>query len=166
MGLNPSALPARSPAWGGLFELGMSIAGAWLSTHAWTGSATPPDVPAPRGAAVQVVEPRPAVARNPRSRSLPLGRALERWRRRLRRPGERVRLPAVRQRAPRRAPRRVSRRLALRIGRVAEERCPYCLDLVRPGDPRGIRRCEICHTAHHADCWAQTGTCQVLHHNG
>jgi hypothetical protein len=24
----------------------------------------------------------------------------------------------------------------------------------------------VCHTAHHADCWAQTGTCQVLHHHG
>jgi hypothetical protein len=24
--------------------------------------------------------------------------------------------------------------------------------------------CQICHTLHHADCWAITGTCQVPHY--
>jgi hypothetical protein len=46
-----------------------------------------------------------------------------------------------------------------------EHRCPYCLDVVEPDDPRGIEVCEICHTYHHADCWAVTGMCQVPHHH-
>ncbi len=46
-----------------------------------------------------------------------------------------------------------------------EHRCPYCLELVEPNDPRGVRVCEICHTYHHADCWAITGMCQVPHHH-
>ena len=44
-----------------------------------------------------------------------------------------------------------------------EHRCPYCLETVVRNDPRGVRVCPICHTHHHADCWAVTGTCQVPH---
>ena len=44
-----------------------------------------------------------------------------------------------------------------------EHRCPYCLELIEPNDPRGVVECEICHTLHHADCWAITGACQVPH---
>jgi len=161
MGLNPSALPAPTPAWGGLFEVAMSIGGAWLTTHAWsaaTGAAEPP-LPPPTPAPVS--GPAPTQTQAERIRPFQLGRAFERWRRGLRRHREQVRLPDVQPREPRRS----RRRLGVRIGRLAEERCPYCLDQVRPGDPRGVRRCEVCHTAHHADCWAQTGTCQVLHHH-
>jgi hypothetical protein len=25
--------------------------------------------------------------------------------------------------------------------------------------------CKICHTLHHADCWAVTGACQIPHLN-
>jgi hypothetical protein len=46
----------------------------------------------------------------------------------------------------------------------AENRCPYCLEVVEPDDPRGVKICPICHTYHHADCWAVTGTCQVPHY--
>lgn len=46
-----------------------------------------------------------------------------------------------------------------------EHRCPYCLDLVEPDDPRGVKICPVCHTYHHADCWAVTGVCQVPHHH-
>jgi hypothetical protein len=46
-----------------------------------------------------------------------------------------------------------------------EHRCPYCLELVQPKDPRGVVECKICHTLHHADCWAITGVCQVPHLN-
>jgi hypothetical protein len=47
---------------------------------------------------------------------------------------------------------------------LEEHRCPYCLELVEPNDPRGVEVCAICHTRHHADCWAVTGVCQVPHH--
>lgn len=48
---------------------------------------------------------------------------------------------------------------------VEEHRCPYCLELVEPKDPRGIKICPECHTYHHADCWTVTGACQVPHHH-
>lgn len=48
---------------------------------------------------------------------------------------------------------------------VEEHRCPYCLDTVSRNDSRGVKECEICHTLHHADCWAITGVCQVPHLN-
>jgi hypothetical protein len=47
-----------------------------------------------------------------------------------------------------------------------EHRCPFCLELVEPGDGRGMVECPICHTRHHADCWAVTGACQVPHYHG
>ncbi|MEX0788148.1 MAG: hypothetical protein WD040_05055 [Anaerolineales bacterium] len=49
-------------------------------------------------------------------------------------------------------------------GRV-EHRCPYCLEPVTARDPRGEVTCPVCHSRHHADCWAVTGVCQVPHHN-
>jgi hypothetical protein len=61
-----------------------------------------------------------------------------------------------------------NRRRAFRVRLVGDEerRCPYCLEEVRKKDPRGVKICPICHTYHHADCWAVTGTCQVPHHHG
>ncbi len=50
------------------------------------------------------------------------------------------------------------------VGHV-EDRCPYCLDIVKRNDPRGVKVCEVCGTPHHADCWAITGKCQVPHLN-
>src|SRR3972149_2945269 len=50
MGLNPSALPAPTPAWGGLFEVAMSIGGAWLPPPPGGGpprGAGPPAAPSP-----------------------------------------------------------------------------------------------------------------------
>lgn len=163
MGLNPSALPADRVAWGGLLQLAVSIGGAWLSTHAWN-PAGPRLVPAIPPAAPPPPSPNLPALRRPAARTggSGLSRALGRWRRRLESPERRVRLPRISDRGPRRP----AHRAGVRVGTLAEERCPYCLDVVRPGDPRGVRRCEVCHTAHHADCWAQTGTCQVLHHHG
>lgn len=53
----------------------------------------------------------------------------------------------------------------LRVMSVVEDRCPYCLDIVKRNDPRGVRVCEVCGTPHHADCWSITGKCQVPHLN-
>ncbi len=52
-----------------------------------------------------------------------------------------------------------------RIVDVVEDRCPYCFDVVKRKDPRGVKVCEVCGTPHHADCWAITGKCQVPHLN-
>lgn len=49
---------------------------------------------------------------------------------------------------------------------ATEQRCPYCLDVIIKNDPRGVRACSICHTPHHADCWAMTGVCQIPHYHG
>ena len=53
----------------------------------------------------------------------------------------------------------------LQISTFEEHRCPFCLDEVKRNDPRGTKECEICHSLHHADCWAITGMCQVPHLN-
>jgi hypothetical protein len=61
---------------------------------------------------------------------------------------------------------RLSRRKPkIQFALVEEHRCPYCLDAVSRNDPRGVKECEVCHTLHHADCWAITGMCQVPHLN-
>ncbi|HMB24402.1 MAG TPA: hypothetical protein VKP08_16275 [Anaerolineales bacterium] len=53
----------------------------------------------------------------------------------------------------------------IQLAMVEEHRCPYCLDPVSRNDPRGVKECDVCHTLHHADCWAITGVCQVPHLN-
>jgi hypothetical protein len=58
-----------------------------------------------------------------------------------------------------------SRKPNLQISLYEEHRCPYCLEEVKRNDPRGVKKCEVCNTLHHADCWAITGFCQVPHLN-
>ncbi len=58
-----------------------------------------------------------------------------------------------------------SRKPKLQLSVFEEHRCPYCLDMVKRNDPRGIKECDVCHSLHHADCWAITGQCQVPHLN-
>lgn len=64
---------------------------------------------------------------------------------------------------PRRS--RSRRKANIQLAVVEEHRCPYCLDPVSRNDPRGVKECDVCHTLHHADCWAITGFCQVPHLN-
>ncbi|MBI5649988.1 MAG: hypothetical protein HZC40_05990 [Chloroflexi bacterium] len=52
-----------------------------------------------------------------------------------------------------------------RVVGIVEDRCPYCLDVIKRKDPRGVKMCDVCHTPHHADCWSITGKCQVPHLN-
>lgn len=61
--------------------------------------------------------------------------------------------------------RRSRRKPQIQFALVEEHRCPYCLDAVTHHDPRGVKECDVCHTLHHADCWAITGFCQVPHLN-
>jgi len=76
-------------------------------------------------------------------------------------------VPAQAQKPPHPFPSRLKkkRRPEVQFAPTQEHRCPYCLEIVQPNDPRGIVECKICHTLHHADCWAITGTCQVPHLN-
>lgn len=60
---------------------------------------------------------------------------------------------------------RSRRRPNIQLAVVEEHRCPYCLDPVNRNDARGVQECDVCHTLHHADCWAITGFCQVPHLN-
>ncbi len=76
--------------------------------------------------------------------------------------GGRVQVPAT---PPRKA--RVGKwgfaRRKIHLERDRMDVCPYCLEEVKPRDPRGRVVCSICGTPHHADCWAITGKCEVPH---
>ena len=59
-------------------------------------------------------------------------------------------------------PRRLHRKDVKLLGKT-ENRCPYCLELVKKNDARGVVICPECKTWHHKDCWDVTGSCQVAH---
>jgi len=63
----------------------------------------------------------------------------------------------------RRRPLPVRKSSEVRVIAKAEDRCPYCLDVIEKNDPRGVVVCEICGAPHHADCWEAGGKCQVPH---
>ena len=83
------------------------------------------------------------------------------------RPSVRSRLKFVTKQPTRPKRRRSSlvHRPHVQLAVVEEHRCPYCLEPVKRSDPGGVIECEVCHTLHHADCWAITGVCQVPHLN-
>jgi ribosomal protein L37AE/L43A len=55
------------------------------------------------------------------------------------------------------------RRKDVKLLGETEHRCPYCLELVKKNDVRGVMICPECKTWHHKDCWDVTGSCQVAH---
>jgi len=59
-------------------------------------------------------------------------------------------------------PRRTRQKDVKLLGET-EHRCPYCLELVKKNDARGVVICPECKTWHHKDCWEVTGACQVAH---
>jgi hypothetical protein len=59
----------------------------------------------------------------------------------------------------------LQRKPEVQFSMYQEHKCPYCLEDVKRNDPRGVKECPVCHTLHHADCWAITGMCQVPHMN-
>lgn len=63
----------------------------------------------------------------------------------------------------RRRPLPVRKSSEVKVIAKAEDRCPYCLDVIEKNDPRGIVVCEICGAPHHTDCWEAGGKCQVPH---
>ncbi len=54
-------------------------------------------------------------------------------------------------------------RMGLKFTSTTEHKCPYCLQTIEPNDRVVV--CKICHTPHHADCWAITGVCQIPHYH-
>jgi Prokaryotic RING finger family 1 len=154
-------------------EIGELVAGGMMAalaltawrrpTVAFESQAAPavPGAPPPTlgPGAVPAAAPPPRVAAGPAKQ---LRRAWDGMRRRLRpEPRPRLVTPA----APRPSRRRRGRS-DIRLTGAEEHRCPYCLSPVTTADPRGVVICPVCHTPHHADCWAITGTCQVPHAYG
>jgi len=173
--------------WADPIHLGLSILMMLLSLHAWR-PATAAITPQP----VEVIEAEPLPAPSPRSatrsrrgrRSTSASNGRARVQRTanahthlspLPQPGTRsnngVRSTVLREAKKIKDPvvkpkrKRSRRKPHIQFALVEEHRCPYCLDTVSRTDPRGVEECSVCHTLHHADCWAITGVCQVPHLN-
>jgi hypothetical protein len=162
------AAVADAPNWGGLTRVGLGLLASALSLRAWrlprAGTAPleplpalPPPISSPRPQPAQVA----GAVSPPRTGSA--GRAHPR--RIAAAPGWLPRLARLAPRLGRRLGRPGWTRGRVRLSSRAEHSCPYCLEVVRPRDPRGVVTCPVCHTRHHADCWAVTGVCQVPHHH-
>ena len=166
----------------GLLRLFLGALSAWLAVRAWAGRPSSQTSSMPqrhlwrdrllrptrmRSNVLRDVEAPPGVsltAPHPRSANTPaIGRSGARQNTSsLRRP----RLGRdVLKRSRNKRIRRQRIHSSIRLMENIEHRCPFCLELVEPGDFRGNVECKVCHTLHHADCWAVTGTCQVPHHN-
>ncbi len=151
VGLGPLNSGHAFVDWYSLGQLFLSAGISLLALYAWS-------QPAPT-----VVDPQP----NPGSTAhpAPYRRRPEKRPRRSNRSGERS-LPdsLTKQSVGQKQKRRFRRKPRLHLSDEVEHRCPYCLELIEPDDPRGTVECQICHTLHHADCWAITGACQVPHY--
>jgi hypothetical protein len=172
IGLDVIALSRGYVSMEDMIHLAVGITTSWAALWAWYR-------PAPRNLEIaEAIEPdSPAVVVQPRRLSQPRS-----WL-----PQPRMRIssgvnghsgnghgPVVRGRLklmtrqptrPRRIRNPRARRPNVQLALVEEHRCPYCLEPVVRTDPRGTKECDVCHTLHHADCWAITGVCQVPHLN-
>jgi hypothetical protein len=190
VGIRMSEAASAGPSWGGLLRVATGLAAAGLSLNAWrqprlesslpTFPPLPPVLPEPGsslkppgpGEATTAVEAPPVEL----PRTSPATRASQPTApSRPRRPSVAPRQPAgtpldahpsqLLARLERLLPRWGRAGHRVRIGGRVDHRCPYCLEPVLPRDARGIVTCSLCHTRHHADCWAVTGVCQVPHHH-
>jgi hypothetical protein len=173
IGIDVIALSLGYLSWADLTHLVLGITASWAALWAWHRPARRGAVtPAPREHALPPPPPRRSRGGASGSRSFaPRLRVVPRA---SAGPGASSRLSPGRVRAKLggRTPTRPRRLGSFRLHRphvqlalVEEHRCPYCLEPVLRTDARGVKECEICHTLHHADCWAITGTCQVPHEN-
>jgi hypothetical protein len=179
IGLRPLLPLLPQFRWSETLQLAVGGLAAWLAVRAFPRAPLPPpaeSAPDPSPPAwgftyhPTVTETQPIRARrSPRPRSLPVDSrrsgsadadgALRRRFRRLQ-----ARLAQVAAWRPSLRLRRSHRREApIRFTGTGEDRCPYCLDIVAENDRRGVTTCPVCHTRHHAECWAVTGTCQMPH---
>jgi hypothetical protein len=151
IGVGPLEAGRPSVDWAGLGQLLLGSGTTLLALQAWRR---------------EVVPPLPAT-KQPRAESpvVPSTRTAKRVRRRTSH-AEPIAAAASAPVAPRPKRKRGLRRTAqVQLSEEVEHRCPYCLELVEPDDPRGTVECKVCHTLHHADCWSITGACQVPHYN-
>jgi hypothetical protein len=168
IGIDVIAISRGYVSWTDLIQMVFGITAAWAALWAWYRPA-PREVDTYEPARQVVVSQSPRV-RTPRSWTLQprlrlgSGNGAQ--------PGNGSRSP-VRARAKfvTKQPTRPKRRSSLlhqahvQLAVVEEHRCPYCLETVSRNDPGGVKECEVCHSLHHADCWAITGMCQVPHLN-
>lgn len=170
-GLGPLYFWRNTVDWSGLAQIVLGLTSMSLAMRAWSrparpvpnnpqplpplGSRVPPDVhtrPRPKRKKTKRAQPAGAPVTGPaglqESKGKPVISARKRNARISKQPlvGLSLRKPKV------------------RLSRIEKHLCPYCLEPVLRKDPRGVVECEICHTLHHADCWAIAGACQVPHY--
>ena len=174
-GIGPLEFGRSTVDWLDLTQMVIGIDTAWIVLRAWQGSALRTSEAAPRSqsyarrrrtaqaastAAPRIQLPRGwAVWPKPKLRTNGASRS---------RAGTHAPVLTFQKAAVRPAKRRsglFNRRPQVQLAVVEEHRCPFCLEPVMRTDPRGIRECDVCHTLHHADCWAITNVCQVPHLN-
>jgi hypothetical protein len=151
VGLGPLKFGNASMDWFGLGQLFLGTSIALLALYAWTRPT--PTVASPTSGSE-------SIENSPHTRQEP-----EEHPRRPARPRVRPESAAITKKPIQTKRKRPARRKPqLHLSDEEEHRCPYCLELIDPDDPRGTVECKICHTLHHADCWAITGACQVPHY--
>ncbi|HET7009974.1 MAG TPA: RING finger protein [Anaerolineales bacterium] len=161
IGIQPRREAGETTQWADLAQLVAAGGTSWLALVAWRRKETSLESEGLRArTAVQV----PVPASNGGTAGTPptwsgLASAWQRLQSAWRRP----RVPPVVASEPTSTRRRRRRGTDIRLTGAVEHRCPYCLEAVARADPRGVVVCPVCHTPHHADCWAVTGTCQVPH---
>ncbi len=149
IGLGPLKIGLTRVDWYSLGQLFLSSGISLLALYAWTQPNPLDAVPAPASHSVN---------RQPRPRA-----QLEK-RRRKAGPAAQTASLSQEERSPESNPQVSTQpKPQLLLSDMEEHRCPYCLEMIEPDDPRGTVECKICHTLHHADCWAVTGSCQVPH---
>jgi hypothetical protein len=149
IGFGPLKFGLSSVDWSSLGQLLLSGGISLLTLYAWIPPISGPVQPAPA--------PKPA-RRPPRPRG-----PMSKRRRPASSRSKTVPAGATGQLVDLNARTNARRKPMLMLSDEEEHRCPYCLELIDTDDPRGTVECSICHTLHHADCWAITGACQVPH---
>jgi hypothetical protein len=151
VGLGPFRYGYDFVNWYNLGQLFLGTGIAILALYAWALPTRSPVTPAPESTSVQ---------RSPHTRRPAKKRARRTARSRI----QPVAATKLEKPVEPKQKRKVHRKPSLQLSDEVEHRCPYCLELIDPDDSRGTVECKICHTLHHADCWAITGACQVPHY--
>lgn len=150
IGADPSLPAERRPDWAGLIWMAVAAAASVLALVAWRKRAAAVEVsPAPAGETVQEPQPTPALGKKIKTAS----------------PVHDVRPSRNRFGGIRRFFQRAKRNAEICLVGAEKYKCPYCLQPIEAGDPRGVVVCPICKTRHHKDCWDVTGMCQVPHYH-